>query len=137
MGLFDKLKSSSGLHSPKSAMILAAITMIAIDGEVDEAEVDILRRLARGDDQAFDAAVKFWKSNDLDACIAASAARLTMPQRSATLVNLIDIAMADGDLAGAERALLEAYVEAFAISEVAVAQMVEVIAMKNDEDVFG
>ncbi len=75
MGLFDKLNSSSGLHSPKSAMILAAITMIAIDGEVDEAEVDILRRLARGDDQAFEAAVKFWKANDLDACIAASAAR--------------------------------------------------------------
>lgn len=137
MGLFDRLKQEPpAAMSPKAAMLLAAVTVIAADGEVDDAEIAILDRLARGDGSALDVAIKFWKANDTDACIAMSASRLTMPQRIATLANLVDIAMADGNLAGAERVLLEAYVEAFAVHESVVKQVVEVIGVKNDDRVF-
>ncbi len=64
------------------------------------------------------------------------AALTTTPQRLATMANLVDIAMADGALAGAERELLEAYVTAFGIAESEVEKMVAVIAVKNDRSVF-
>ncbi len=45
--------------------------------------------------------------------------------------NLIDIAMADGSLAGAEKRLLENYVEKLQIGADVVSAMVDVIGLKN------
>ena len=52
------------------------------------------------------------------------------------MVNLIDIAMADGVLEGAERILLEEYVNAFQLDEDFIHGVVTVVSMKNDQDVF-
>lgn len=44
--------------------------------------------------------------------------------------------MADGILAGAEKELLELYIESFQISEDILKSIVEVIALKNDFSIF-
>ena len=38
MGIFDKLTGKSATLTPKSALVLSAITVIAADGVIDEAE---------------------------------------------------------------------------------------------------
>jgi uncharacterized tellurite resistance protein B-like protein len=117
-------------------MLVAAITMIAADGEVDDAEIGILRRLSDGDDSAFDAAVRFWRTNDMATCIRCAAEGLSIVQRNATLANLVDIAMADGVLDESERVLLNAYAAAFATDDDIINRIVHVIGMKNNHAIF-
>jgi hypothetical protein len=57
---------------------------------------------------------------------------LDMDQRRFVMVNLIDIAMADGLLDGAEADLLDMYVDAFDLPDAFLQQAVDVIAAKND-----
>ncbi len=46
MGIFDKLTGKPATLTPKSALVLSAITMIAADGVIDEAELVTLQRLS-------------------------------------------------------------------------------------------
>ena len=49
MGIFDKLTGSKDISlSPKSALALAAMTMIGIDGSIEDDEIAILRRIIQG-----------------------------------------------------------------------------------------
>lgn len=138
MGLFDKLKRDQDLTlSPQAGLLLAAISMIAIDGDVDDDELAIVRRLdgsGRTDD--WDTAVRAWKIKSLDECIALAAGSMNAEQRLIAIANLIDIAMADGVLAGGEMELLEVYVNAFGVDESRVSQIVDVIAVKNNKSAF-
>ena len=61
---------------------------------------------------------------------------LEQKQRIATLVNLLDIAMADGMLAGAEKELMVSYVNSFQLPEDAIKDIVDVIAVKNGISIF-
>ena len=138
MGMFDKLLGSREISlTPQAGLLLAAITMVSADGDVDDNEVAVIRRLdgsGRTDD--WDAAVQTWKRFPLEECARRAAAALNPDQRIATIANLIDIAMADGFLAGAERDLLERYVPLFEIPAETVQSIVEVIAIKNNKGVF-
>ena len=56
MGLFDRLANNNRVElTPKSAIALAALTVIGADGSVDDGEMDGLKRIVRGDDRAFQA----------------------------------------------------------------------------------
>ena len=58
MGIFDKLKGSKTIQlTPKSALVAAAISVIASDGVLDEAELRDLAKIARGDKSAVNDAV--------------------------------------------------------------------------------
>lgn len=52
------------------------------------------------------------------------------------MANLVDLAMADGFLAGAEKDLLALYLEQFKMSEAEIKDVVEVVALKNNYSVF-
>jgi hypothetical protein len=138
MGLFSKLGGSGGINlTPQAGLLLAAMTMVAIDGDVDEDELAIVRRLDRGNgSDDWDAAFKTWKANDTESCVSLSAAAMNPDQQLIAMANLIDIAMADGVLGNSERALLEAFVAAFDVTEGNVSAIVDVIAIKNDRSAF-
>lgn len=57
-------------------------------------------------------------------------------QQLVAIANLIDIAMADGILAGDEQTLLEAYVEAFDVPTSEIETIVNVISIKNNKSSF-
>lgn len=57
-------------------------------------------------------------------------------QELIAIANLIEIAMADGVLSGNDLRLLEAYVDAFDVSETNIEKIVQVIASKNDKSKF-
>lgn len=138
MGLFDRLGGNKAIAlSPQAGLLLSAITMVAIDGDVDDDELAIIRRLdGSGSTEAWEAAVRTWKMKSVEECIPLAAGAMNSEQRLVAIANLIDIAMADGILAGAEKGLLEAYVRAFSVNEADVEKIVNVIAIKNNKSAF-
>ena len=137
MGIFDKLTEGKEVQlTPKAALALAAMTMIGIDGAIEEEEVDTLKRIVRGDGVAFDQAYKVYKDKPIQECIQLVGKAIDEKQKVAIIANLLDIAMADGLLAGAEKELMMLYLDSFKISEEIVKDIVDVIAVKNDFSIF-
>ena len=137
MGLFDKLKGSKAVElNPKSALVLSAITVIASDGVIDEAEMMDLAKIARGDRNAVDTAVKILQGITLPEAVDLVAKALNDQQRIATMAVLTDLAMSDGVLAGNEQKILQLYMEKFGITETALKPIIDAIAIKNDFSVF-
>ena len=137
MGIFDKLKGSKTIQlTPKSALVAAAISVIASDGVLDEAELRDLAKIARGDKSAVNDAVQVLEGNSIQETMDLVAKCLNEKQRMAAMAILLDLAMADGILAGNERKILQQYMEKFGISETAIKPLIDTIALKNDFSVF-
>lgn len=136
MGLFDKLKSNELKLTPKAALALAAVTVIASDGSVEDDEINQLTRLVKGDEQALSSALAAYEKLSVADSVRLAAKALDGKQRMACIAILLDLAMSDGILAGAEQELLNAYVEAFQLAEADITGIVDVIALKNDFSVF-
>ncbi len=138
MGLFDKLVGKKEMSlTPQAGLLLAAITMVAIDGDIDEDEIAIIRRLDRGSrTNDWESAIKAWKLKSVKECMLLATDSMNSEQRLVAIANLIDIAMADGVLAGDEKELLESYVQAFGIDEQEIEQIVNIISLKNNRSIF-
>lgn len=137
MGLFDKLLGKDAKLTPKSAFVLSAMTLIAADGQIDEEEIFALRRLVKGDAEAIKNAQKVWQANpNLKDLLPLIASALDEKQKEVVIANLIDLAMADGILAGAEKELLTLYLQAFNIGEEKVKPVIDVVALKNNTGIF-
>ena len=136
MGIFDKLTGKPATLTPKSALVLSAITVIAADGVIDEAEINDLAKIVRGDKKSIDTAMQVLKANKFPGVIDMVAATLDEKQKLATLAILCDLAMADGVLAGEEKAILQMYMDKFGVPEVALKPIIEAIAIKNDFSIF-
>lgn len=137
MGLFDKLTGGKEVQlSAKSALALAAMTMIGADGSIEDEELASLRRIVRGDDRAFDQAFRVFKDKPASECVSLVGKALNDKQKMATIANLLDIAMADGILAGSEKDLMEKYIANFQIPEDALKDIIDFVAIKNDFSIF-
>ena len=137
MGLFDKLTGSkSATLTPKSALVAAAITVIASDGVIDEQELFDLQKIVRGDRNAVETAMKFIQGTQIPETVEKVAGVLNEKQRLTTMAILLDLAMADGILAGNEQKILQMYMEKFGISEQALKPVIDAVALKNDFSVF-
>lgn len=123
--------------SPKAALLLACIAITAIDGNLDEREIDIINRLdgfKTSDD--WDNAIAAWNATSVDEAIPLIAHALSPQQQRVTIANMVDIAMADSALAESENILLRAFAQAFDVSDSDIEQIVDVITMKNNAAIF-
>ena len=136
MGIFDKLTGKPATLTPKSALVLSAITVIAADGTIDEAELNDLAKIVRGDRKSIDTAMQVMKANSFPGVIDLVANVLDEKQKIATLAILCDIAMSDGILAGEEKKILQMYMDKFGISEAKLAPIVDAISIKNNFSIF-
>jgi uncharacterized tellurite resistance protein B-like protein len=136
MGIFDRLTGKTATLTPKSALVLSAITVIAADGVVDQAELNDLAKIVRGDQKSIDVAMEVMRANKFPGVIDLVAATLDEKQRLATLAILCDLAMADGILAGEEKVVLQLYMDKFGIPEAKLQPIIEAIALKNDFSIF-
>jgi uncharacterized tellurite resistance protein B-like protein len=137
MGLFDKLTGSKGVTlTPASALVAAAITVIASDGVIDEQELFDLQKIVRGDRNTVETALKFIQGTPIPETVEKVAGVLNEKQRLTTMAILLDLAMADGILAGNEQKILQMYMEKFGISEQTLKPVIDAIALKNDFSVF-
>ncbi len=123
--------------TPKAALLLATITVTAIDGDLDANEVAIINRLdGANTSDDWDTAIQVWNETSVDECIPIVAASLDAKQQRVVMANLVDIAMADGFLDESENVLLRAYAGAFDVSEADIEKIVDVITIKNDKSRF-
>ena len=139
MGLFDGLRGQREVAlTPRASMLLACISMVAADGSIDDDEIAIIRRIdGSANTTDWDKAVEAWKRvSSPNECVELTTPHLDDEQRRFTMANLIDIAMADGVLAGAEKGLLESYVEAFRLDESFIKGVVKFVSLKNDQAPF-
>ena len=136
MGIFDKLTGKPATLTPKSALVLSAITVIAADGAIDEAELNDLAKIVRGDRNAVDTAVQVMKANPFPGVMDLVANVLDEKQKLATLAILCDIAMSDGVLAGEEKKILQIYMDKFGVTEAKLAPIIEAISIKNNVTIF-
>jgi uncharacterized tellurite resistance protein B-like protein len=137
MGLFDKLKGNQEIKlSPKGALALASMTIIAADGSIDEDEIAGLRRIVRGDENAFNQAYKVFKNKPIAECVEVVNKSLDEKQKACVVANLVDLAMADGVLAGAEEKLLTSYINSFKLPDDSIKKIIDVVEVKNNFTVF-
>jgi len=123
--------------TPKSALLLAAITVTAIDGDLDVNEVAIINRLDGFTTSTdWEIAVAVWNETPLEECISMVASALDTRQQRVTIANLVDIAMADGALHEDENMLLRAYTAAFDVSDSEIERIVDVITLKSETNSF-
>lgn len=76
-----------------------------------------LARIVRGDRKSINVAMEVMRANKFTGVIDLVAAALDEKQKLATLAILWDLAMADGVLAGEEKAVLQLYMDKFGIPE--------------------
>jgi len=137
MGLFDKLAGIRNVElNPKSALVLTVLTVIAADGEIDEAEMLDLVKIVRGDKKSIEDAMAVLKANSLEGSIDLVTKCLDAKQKIATLAIVIDIAMADGVLAENEQKFIQMYITKFGISEDILEPIFDTVAIKNDFSIF-
>lgn len=122
---------------PKSALLLSAITISAVDGELDPNEVAIINRMDGLTTSAdWELAIGVWDETPLEQCIQLVAASLNEKQQRVAMANMVDIAMADGSLHESENVLLRAYSDAFQVEDKEIERIVDVITLKNDKSAF-
>ena len=139
MGLLDGLRGKRQIAlTPRAAMLLACISMIAADGDIDDDELAIIRRIdGKENTPDWDLAREAWKHvSGSDECVDLTSPHLNEEQRRFTIANLIDIAMANGVLASTEQRLLERYLESFELDEGFIKGVVDVVSVKNHQAPF-
>lgn len=136
MGLFDRLTGKPAELTPKSALVLSAITVIAADGVIEESELNDLAKIVRGDRKSIDTAMQVLKENKFPGVIDMVAQKLDEKQKIATLAILCDLAMSDGVLAGEEKTILQMYMDKFGVSEATMNPIIDAIRIKNDFSIF-
>lgn len=136
MGIFDNLSTNNiSQLTPHSAMLLSAITIMSVDGEFDDDELSIMRRLRRcGNESDHSDAVRAWKKTPtFEECIDIVNNSLNTDEKQTVMANLVDIAMADGVLDRNEEKLLMQYVDKFNLPHSLIEDIVNVIAIKNKQ----
>jgi uncharacterized tellurite resistance protein B-like protein len=108
--------SESGITS-KMALCLAAITLVGIDGEFKEEELNKLRELIKADETSFLAAFTFYNEHPLDVCIKTVTAKLNEGQKKVAYGILHDLAYADFELQKSEEDLLQRYGREFRLKK--------------------
>ena len=139
MGLLDGLRGKRQIAlTPRAAMLLASMSMVAADGDIDDDGTAIIRRIDCSENTPdWDKAKEAWKHvSGPNECVDLTSPHLNEEQRRFTIANLIDIAMADGVLAGTEQRLLERYLESFELDEGFNKGVVDVVSVKNHQAPF-
>lgn len=125
------------LLTPRAALLLATVTVSAVDGNLNTNEVAIINRLdGLVTSVDWDFAIGVWNDTPMDDCVILVAKSLNERQRRICFANLVDVAMADGGLHESETLLLRAYAAAFHLDDNEVQNIVDVITLKNDKASF-
>ncbi len=113
----NSISKDESVISAQTALCLASITMVGIDGEFKEEELEKLRTLIHTDESAFLKAFSFYNDRPLDVCIKTVSATLNNEQKRITYQVLYDLAQVDRDFAVSEQDLLNQYAAEFKLDK--------------------
>lgn len=121
---------------PKTALFLAAISIVAADGEIVNAETADLEKIVRGDQETFALAYSIFRNKSYKECVDLVSDSLNEKQKNTLIAILLDLVMADGKLANAEEQLISVYVSKFETPVDVFKNLCHYISMKNNFSLF-
>jgi uncharacterized membrane protein YebE (DUF533 family) len=136
MGIFDGFGGSQIKLNPQLTLAIGMIYLSAADGHLSEDErFDILRVVP--DDALLKTALDYCRRTPMSQFIPQAAAILGPAQKLCMLLNMADVAMADGHFADEERQLLVQFQHAFGIPDETLGPYIQALMAKNNLTVFG
>jgi uncharacterized tellurite resistance protein B-like protein len=139
MGLFDAFKSEKPALTPKKALTVSVLYVMAADGELDPEEVGLLFQVAGINSKAeLEDAIKYVRSTKYTDFLEQekSANLLSKEQKMYILTNMTDSSLSDGTAEPQEQAMILKFMEAFGISDAEFKPYVDVIVFKNNRKLF-
>jgi uncharacterized tellurite resistance protein B-like protein len=136
MGLFDAFKSAPPALTPRLALAVGLLFMMAADGQVEEEEVGQLRSVVGGDKELIQTAVKYLRSVKYEQYLVDSAALLNEDQKLCLLINMADSLLSDGRAELSEQQTFSKALAQFGLSEDAFKPHFATIALKNNRAIF-
>jgi uncharacterized tellurite resistance protein B-like protein len=136
MGLFDNFSGNQIQLNPQLALAAGLVYVSAADGHLAEDErYDILKVVP--DDNVLRIAQDYCRRTPFQQFLQQAAAILSPSQKLCMILNLADMAMGDGHLAGEEAQTLVAVQQAFGIPDDVLRPQVQTLMTKNNLSVFG
>ncbi|NBX54328.1 MAG: TerB family tellurite resistance protein [Betaproteobacteria bacterium] len=136
MGLFDVFKSEPLKLSPKLALAVGVLYMMAADGEIESEEIGQLQSVVGGDQDLISSALKYLRSVKYEQFLADAAALLNERQKLCLLINMADSLLSDGRAEQSEQQAFGHALSAFGVTEDAFKGYLETLAIKNDRAIF-
>lgn len=135
MGFFG-LGKKAEIDSPESALMLAGYTMLFTDDGLERDKFLMLARFNKSGKELskcpeYKNAEKFFKQHSFEECAEAIAEELDQEEREAVFVNLVDFALADGDINDKERSLLALYAGHMEIDDELLDKTLDIMFIKN------
>jgi hypothetical protein len=141
MGVFDTIDSDKIELTMDGAILLSAMTVALADLEDKDMTSELmgvmlldakLNYLEFGNtSEDYDDAFKVWTESSANECIHIVNNILNDDQKLTAMVNMIDFAMADGELGAEEKIVLNAFSEAFNIDDNFIEAAFNIISIKN------
>lgn len=136
MSLFDGFSGNQIQLNPQLALAAGLIYVSAADGHLAEDErYDILKIVP--DDNVLRLAQDYCRRTPFPQFLQQAAAILSPSQKLCMILNLADMAMGDGHLAGQEQQTLIQVQQAFGIPDDQLRPQVQTLMAKNNLSVFG
>lgn len=136
MGLFDVFKTEPPKLTPRLALAVGLLFMMAADGEIEPEEIGQLQSVVGGDQELIHTAVKFMRSIRYDKFLVEANALLNPQQKLCVLINMADSLLSDGSAAAAEQQTFILALNAFGMTEESFKPYFETIALKNNRAIF-
>ena len=136
MGLFDMFKSEPLKLTPKLALAVSLVYMMAADGQMEQHEIGHLHSVVGSDDGLIETAVKYVRSVRLEQFLADAPAVLNSQQKLCLLINMADSLLSDGRAEQSEQQLFHRALSAFGMTEDSFRPYFETLAIKNNRSVF-
>jgi len=124
------------IDTPEKALMLACYTMLFVDETPDDNKITLLENINKSGKELdkspdYKNAVKFFDKHDFKDCAIAISEELNQDECNSVFVNLVDFALADGDISDEEEALLNLYANALDIDEDLINGTLAVMSIKN------
>ena len=117
MGLFDVFKSEPLKLSPRLALAVGLLYMMASDGEIESEEIGQLQSVVGGDQELINTAVKYLRSVKYEQFLADAAALLNERQKLCLLINMADSLLSDGRAEQSEQQAFGKALSQFGVTE--------------------
>jgi uncharacterized tellurite resistance protein B-like protein len=136
MGLFDVLQSEPPKLSPRLALAVGLLYMMAADGEIESEEIGQLQSVVGGDQELINTAVKYLRSVKYEQFLADAAVLLNERQKLCLLINMADSLLSDGRAEQSEQQAFGKALSQFGMTEDGFKVYFETLAIKNNRSVF-
>jgi uncharacterized tellurite resistance protein B-like protein len=136
MGLFDVFKSEPPKLSPRLALAVGLLYMMASDGEIESEEIGQLQSVVGGDQELISTAVKYLRSVKYEQFLTDAATLLNERQKLCLLINMADSLLSDGRAEQSEQQAFGKALSQFGMTEDNFKAYFETLAIKNNRAIF-